>query len=117
MTVTVYLFVDNDLKVAEIDFNYKDKDSFIFWSCLEATREVNGKLLYITIKTQKEWLFLKRARLESMSSGLTTNEALNKAYNELKDSIGVVDAKKYLIDLIDEENEKFENYLKELKIK
>jgi len=117
MTVTAFLFVDKDLKVAEMDFSYKDENEFIISSVIEAAKEINGELIYVTIKTKKEWLFLKRARLEAMSSSLTTNKALNEAFSELKNSIGISDAKKYLIDLIDEENDKFDNYLKELKIK
>lgn len=116
MEVEAFFFNNNKLFKGIIDVGRWDSAEDVWKSCEEAMD--GGQLFFFKIHKISEWRISKNIEYESYcySKWSGSREVLDE-FKKMKDTHGIAIAKSLLEDMIEENGRKFEEYLKQLKIK
>jgi hypothetical protein len=118
MEISIYFLKENKVMVGKLDISLTERAEEIFNNCLEIVSDMGGLLVYVrSTLTCSNWWKLKLFELDSLS---LSHFCKNKAYMsflEIKETIGIADAKDYLFDILEENENLFSKYLNNLKIK
>lgn len=117
MEISIYFLKDKKLMIGKLDISLTEKSEDIFNNCLEIVSEMSGILIYVTSEILSNWWKIKLFELDSLCLANFSKNKTYLSFLEIKEIVGVSEAKKYIIDFLEENDNEFTNYLKSLKIK